>query len=121
MIYIYTEEIYAFAEKSVGGGAENAALLNTLCAAASEELIGRLKEGTDIESIKTTFVTAAGVLALSMFIAIEDCGKCSFKAGSFSFSGEGREASAHSLRKQAEALLASYIDDRGFQFRSVEG
>ena len=120
MINIYSEEIYTFADNSLGG-AENGEVLSALCAAASAELLSRLREGTDVESIKPLFVTAAGVLALSMYIALGDEGDCAFKAGSFSMSTGGKAASAHSLRKQAEAMLASYISDSGFEFRGVAG
>ena len=119
MIYIYTEEIYSFAEQSLGGEPGNKQALSALCEAAAAELLGRLREGVDIESIKPLFVTAAGVLALSMYIAVGDEGVESFKAGNLSLSFGCKGASAHSLRTQAEAILSAYIADCGFEFRSV--
>ena len=121
MIIIFLDEIYDFAENSLGSDNTNREMLNALCSAASSELLGRLKEGTDVESIKTLFVTAAGVLALSMYIALGDNGSYSFRAGNLSVSASGGGTSAASLRKQAESILAGYISDRGFEFRSVEG
>lgn len=120
MSNIYIDEIYSFAEGSLGGETGKKDTLTALCAAASAELLARLREGVDVESIKPLFVTAAGVLALSMFIALGDEGEYSFKAGSVSVSGGNKAASAHSLRMQAETILSAYLSDRGFQFKSVE-
>ena len=116
---IYTDEIYTFAGESLALGEGKSPRLEALCAAASAELMGRLREGVKIEDIKPLFVSAAGVLALSMYIAAEDEGQCSFKAGNLSVSSGSKAASAHSLRLQAEAMLAAYMADRGFEFRSV--
>lgn len=121
MISIYVEDIYTFAEGSLGVGAEKKDALNALCEAASAELLSRLKEGVEVESIKHLFVTAAGVLALSMYIALGDSGSYSFKAGNLSVSSGSGASSAHSLRQQAESILAAYLTDKGFEFRSVEG
>ena len=54
-------------------------------------------------------------------MAVEDEGEKAVKAGNLSVSTGGRAASAHSLRKQAEAMLAAYLEDQGFSFRSVAG
>ena len=121
MIGIYKDEILSFAEASLGGDGGKKDILSALCEAASAELMGRLKEGVETESIKPLFVTAAGVLALSMFVALDDCGSYTFKAGNLSVSSAGGAVSAHTLRKQAEAILSAYMADRGFEFRSVEG
>lgn len=121
MISIYLDEIYSFAEGSLGAEAEKKDALSALCEAASAELLNRLREGVDVESIKPLFVTAAGVLALSMYIALGDSGSYSFKAGNLSVSSGGSAVSAHSLRQQAESILSAYLVDRGFEFRSVEG
>lgn len=102
------------------GVEEKGETLASLCEAASSELVARLKEGVEPESIKPLFVTAAGVLALSMYIALGDKGETGFKAGDISVSFGGRAASAHALRTQAEAILAAHLRDRGFEFRSVE-
>ena len=117
---IYTEEILNFAGEALGGEAAESGRLSALCEAASAELLGRLREGVDVAEIKQLFVTAAGVLALSMYMAVGDEGKKTVKAGHLSVSTGGKAASAHSLRKQAEAMLSAYIADCGFDFRSVE-
>ncbi len=105
----------------MNGEKANKEILGALCEAASSELLGRLRTGTDVECIKSLFVTAAGVLALSMYIALGDSGSYSFRAGNLSVSSGGGGVSAAMLRKQAESMLAEYIGDRGFEFRSVEG
>ncbi len=117
---IYTEEICVFASEVLGEEAGSEGVLKALCEAASTELLARLREGTNVESIKPLFVTAAGVLALSMYVAVGDEGTKSVKAGNMAISTGGRAASAHSLRKQAEAMIAAYVKDCGFEFRSVE-
>lgn len=119
---MYETEIYSFAEGSLGGDCDKQETLNALCAAASTEILSRLREGVKAEDIKETFVTAAGVLALSMYIALgEGGGNYSFKAGNLSVSQSGGESKADALRRQAESILAHYLVDQGFDFRSVEG
>ena len=120
MIAIFKDEIYSFAEEAVGR-ADSEGTLSALCEAASAELMGRLREGTDVESIKPLFVTAAGVLALSMYIALGGDATESFRAGNLAVTIGGERASAHVLRQQAESMLCAYMADRGFDFRSVEG
>lgn len=116
---MFDSEIYSFAQEALGQEGEQA-LLEKLCAAASAQLLARLRSGTDPESIKELFVTAAGVLALSMYSALgQSGGALSFRAGNLSVSRSGGE-SAHSLRREAEAMIADYLADRGFEFRSVE-
>jgi hypothetical protein len=122
----YTDEIYARACSLLGGdvGQENAAALTAMCEAAGAELEARLRRGVSAQEIRQLFVSAAGVLALSMYIQL--FGACddtsSFKAGSVTVSRRSPSAvkvSAASLRKQAEAMLAAYLEDRGFDFRGV--
>lgn len=99
---------------------EKTEALSALCGAASAELRARLREGVEVESIKPLFVAAAGVLALSMYIALGDEGSYSFRAGELSVSKNGG-VSASSLRQQAESILSAYLRDCGFDFRSVKG
>ena len=118
---MFETQVYAFAQASLGGPAQQE-ILEKLCAAACSELLARLKEDVAAEDIQETFVTAAAVLALSMYCAIgEDGESFSFRAGNLSVSRSGGESRADSLRKQAEAMISAYLADRGFEFRSVEG
>lgn len=105
---------------------ESAGMLKAVCASAAAELESRLRKGVSSESIKELFVTAAGVLALSMYIelggvATDRIG--SFSAGNLSVSLDGSavSASAASLRKYAERMLSAYIDGDGFEFVGVRG
>lgn len=76
---------------------ESAGMLKAVCASAAAELESRLRKGVSSESIKELFVTAAGVLALSMYIelggvATDRIG--SFSAGNLSVSLDGSAVSA---------------------------
>ncbi len=96
----------------------------TLCRAASGQLRARLREGVGTQEIKELFVTAAGLLALSMYCAAGQRERVSaFKAGNLSVSFDAGEepATAASLRAQAERLLAAYLKDEGFAFLGVRG
>ena len=118
---MFDTEIYSFAQSGLGGRGEQE-ILEKLCTAASSQLLARLRAGVEPESIKEHFVTAAGVLALSMYTAIGGDGEnFSFRAGNLSVSRSGGESTADSLRKQAESIISAYLADRGFEFRSVEG
>ncbi|MBR5261605.1 MAG: phage gp6-like head-tail connector protein [Oscillospiraceae bacterium] len=114
------EEILASARKMLGiEGEEDDALLGAACDAAIAELEGRLRTGTDMESIRALFTQAAGVVALSMYIAAGGAREVrSFKAGSLSAEfSDVRDAD--SLRKAGEALLKAHLEDKDFIFRSV--
>ena len=115
-----TEEIAGFA-KELGGGDIPETVLQSLCAAASAQLLARLKEEVDREAIRSEFVMAAGMLALSMYIAASGSGEVTaFKAGNLSVERRGGESAADALRRQAELLLSGYIEDQGFAFRCID-
>lgn len=116
------EEILASARKMLGlEGEDDDALLGAVCLAAQAELEGRLREGTDIEGIRELFTQAAGVVALSMYIAAGGAREVrSLKAGSLSAEFSDMR-DADSLRKAGEALLGAYLADNDFVFRSVRG
>ena len=64
---------------------------------------------------------AAGMLALSMYIAASGSGEVTaFKAGNLSVEMAGGESAADALRRQAELLLSGYIEDQGFAFRCID-
>lgn len=120
---IYAGEIFEFAS-----GLCTAELPETvmpaLCAAAEGELSRRLRGGVDIEEIRETFVAAAGMLALSMFMSAGGRGAVtSFKAGNLAVScaGGGEAASADRLRALAETMLSAYLRDEDFGFMGVRG
>ena len=90
-----------------------------------QELEGRLRAGVTPGEIMSAFVSAAGVLALSMYIQLGDTSDIgSFKAGNMTVNlrgGDSRAVSAASLRRQAELMLAAWLEDRGFDFLGVRG
>ena len=64
---------------------------------------------------------AAGMLALSMYIAASGSGEVTaFRAGNLSVERAGSESAADSLRKQAELLLSGYLEDQGFAFECID-
>lgn len=117
---MFEDEIYSFALSGLGEETDRGAL-EKLCRAASSELLSRLRQGVDPESIKPLFICASGVLALSMYSALGLGGEYSFRAGNISVSRRTSGSQADVLRAQAEAMLSEYLADRGFEFRSVEG
>ena len=123
MLDIYDREIFDFVSEIYTEEISETALM-TLCRAAAGELKRRLREGVSPREIKELFVTAAGMLALSMYIAAEDRPLVSsFRAGNLAVGcrADGGGATAASLRRQAEDLLAAYLRDEGFAFLGVRG
>ena len=116
-----TNEILSFAETLAGDDADTA-LLTAMCAAAASELEARLREGVSPEALGSTFNIAAGVLAVSMYCAVEHPERIrSFHAGSVSADYGDGTVTPESLRNAAETLLAAYLKDRGFDFLGVRG
>ena len=110
-------EIRTLAGQLAGAAADDT-VLTAMCAAAAAEIEGRLKEGVSPEDLGSTFVTAAGVLALSLYCASGEKLR-SFRAGELSMSCSSVDA--ESLRLAAEQMLAGALRDRGFGFRGVRG
>ena len=105
--------------------AQSAGVLRAVCASAAAELESRLRKGVSSEEIQELFVTAAGMLALSMYIELS--GLPGDRVGSFSagnvsvrLDGGAVSASAAKLRKYAENMLEAYLDG-GFEFMGVRG
>lgn len=106
--------------------AESAGILKAVCASAAAELESRLRKGVSSGEIQELFVTAAGMLALSMYLelaAVPGDRVGSFSAGNLSvrLDGGAVSASAANLRKYAEHMLAAYLDGGGFEFVGVRG
>lgn len=124
---MFENEIIERAEQLLGRTIrqEELASLRAMCSAASSELVGRLKGDANPEEFRELFVSAAGVLALSLYMQLgssEPAG--SFTAGKVSVSVSGSEdtrISAATLRQLAESMLGSYLKDNGFSFRGVRG
>jgi hypothetical protein len=120
-----TEDIEQRAETLIGESLDAAkkARLNALCSAAAGEVTARLREGVTPESAGESFITAAGMLALAMYMELGDAAAdfSSFRAGNVSVTRRRSAASAARLRQQAEELLREYISDSGFSFMGVRG
>lgn len=116
-------EIFDFAAGLCASELPETAVM-ALCAAAEGELGRRLREGVSVSDIRETFVAAAGVLALSMYMAAgARPAVTSFKAGNLAVScaDGGETVSAGRLRALAESMLSAYIRDEGFGFMGVRG
>ncbi|HBD85954.1 MAG TPA: hypothetical protein DC001_00840 [Clostridiales bacterium] len=122
---ISANDITARALALLGGAPEDTGVLSGLCAAAASEMESRLREGVSPDDIGELFITAAGMLALSMYIEVGAADDAAgVKAGNVTVSRRGaREgiASAASLRREAEAMLSAFLKDRGFGFVGVRG
>lgn len=111
---------------TLAGGEVSETVLRTLCSAAARELEHRLRDGVSPRQIRELFVTAAGVLALSMYIASGAAPAPahtlkSFRAGNLSVScaDPDEPVSAASLRRCAERMLSDFLRDEGFAFLGV--
>ena len=98
---------------------EDAVMLRTVCAAAAAELEGRLRRSASSDDMTELFTTAAGMLAISMYMELGAAHSGGFTAGRLSVQLGG--ASAAALRKSAETLLGAYLDNGGFEFVGVQG
>ena len=107
---------------SLAGESADEDVMAALCDAASAELEARLREGESPETLGSVFSLAAGVLAVSMYCAVERPEQIkSFKAGNVSVDYADGEITPESLRSAAETILAAYLKDRGFDFLGVRG
>ena len=94
--------------------------LKLLCRLAVAQLEDRLRAGMDPDELGEQFVSAAGVLALSMYSALGEEDFSAVKIGSLSFSRSGGRLSTQ-LRALAEELLAGCLEEQGFSFRRTRG
>ena len=101
-------------------------VLENLCAAAGENWAGQLREGLEPEDCRNAFVIASAWSALAGMLAAAEGTKptpLSFTAGDLSVrtGGETGTATAKTLRGQASALMAPYVEDGAFAFLGVRG
>lgn len=100
--------------------------LRSACQTAAAELESKLRSGVNSSDIEELFVSAAAVLALSLYLELRDIPNDkidSFKAGELSVSlRDGTKTGrAQSLRMRAESMLSAYLDCGGFEFKGVVG
>lgn len=99
--------------------------LHSACQTAAE-LESKLRSGVNSSDIEELFVSAAAVLALSLYLELRDIPNDkidSFKAGELSVSlrDSTKTGCAQSLRMRAESMLSAYLDCGGFEFKGVVG
>lgn len=100
--------------------------LRSACQTAALELESKLRSGVNSSDIEELFVSAAAVLAVSLYLELTGITNDkidSFKAGELSVSlRDGtKTGSAQSLRMRAESMLSAYLDCGGFEFKGVVG
>lgn len=100
--------------------------LRSACQTAALELESKLRSGVNSSDIEELFVSAAAMLALSLYLELTGITNDkidSFKAGELSVSlRDGtKTGSAQSLRMRAESMLSAYLDCGGFEFKGVVG
>jgi len=101
-------------------------ILRSVCSSAAAELEARLRAGVRSSDIEELFVSAAGVLALSMYLELDKASSDvigSFSAGNLNVNlhDSAKAQSAATLRKRAESMLKAYLDCGGFEFSGVAG
>lgn len=100
--------------------------LRSACQTAAAELESKLRSGVNSSDIEELFVSAAAVLALSLYLELRDIPNDkidSFKAGELSVSlrDSTKTGSAQSLKMRAESMLSAYLECGGFEFKGVVG
>ena len=122
----YITDIYDKAASLMRGNTSvNAELLEEMCRNADIEFSGRLREGMSREDIEELYVRACAMLAVALYMQFDESGDLtSVRVGSVSLSRKGaggHERVVTTLRRQAELMLASCLNDGGFWFQSVKG
>ena len=120
------EEITSIASELSHATAGEAGVLDKLCAAACQELAGKLREGISKEDCAGAFTCAAAWLAAAALSSAREGGEgtSSLHAGDLSVTKRSAAESKQQyerLRKQAWELMAPYVKDSGFCFRGVRG
>lgn len=95
-------------------------LLNTLCAAARDELTGQLREGVSPGDCSEAFVLAGAWLVLAGLEVSREAGVAeSFRAGDVSVGRSNAGEKAKLLRAQARQLMSAWTKDERFWFYGV--
>ena len=116
------EEITAIASELSHATQAEENVLDKLCAAACQELDGKLREGISKEDCEGAFTCAAAWLAAAALASARLSGEdvSSLRAGDLSVTKRSA-AEYERLRRQAWELMAPYVKDSGFCFRGVRG
>lgn len=114
------EQVFAQAALLAGQmDAQQSALLDALCTAATVSLSTRLRDGLTPEDCKADFIAAASLFALAALNGAKDLGKPEqFSAGDLTVRFSHEDAASRCLYHQAELVIAPYMQDR-FSFMGV--
>ena len=96
-------------------------VLGALCHSAASSLKSRLRDGLTAEDCKADFVAAASLLALAALASVsEEAPVEQIAVGDFSIRKGAltHDAASHSLKAQAELMIAPYLKD-SFAFLGV--
>jgi hypothetical protein len=98
-------------------GQEN--LLRLMCSSAVSGLRARLQPGLQPEDCKADFVAAASLYALAALSEVDPVVNIQqIQVGDVTLRPGGSSAAARCLRKQAELIMAPYLES-GYAFRRV--
>lgn len=99
--------------------------LTVLCGESAKRWKARLRAGTALEEIRGVFVLACAWSTLAVWEEISQAAvplPRSFTAGALRVDRDGdSSAGARSLERQAEVLMAPYVQDNTFAFLEVMG
>ena len=96
--------------------------LETLCAAAVEELRTQLRPGVTPDDCGEAFILAAAWTALGQReLGVDDGGVEKFTAGQVSIQRGDPRLRREALRLQARQVMKPWIADEGFAFKGVRG
>ena len=106
--------------RAMGAGPDQEELLLPLVQAVSEQLARRLRPGIAPEDCGPAFSLAAAMGQLAGITGENELS--SFTAGELTIRREtGNRDAGDSLARQADRLLAPWLEDGGFAFQEVQG
>lgn len=109
--------------RAMGAGEDREELLLSLVRAVSGQLAGRLRKGVLPADCGPAFPMAAAMTVMDRLSAVTGGVETvrSFTAGDLTIRREAGNRSGESLSRQAEALLAPWLEDTGFCFQGADG
>ena len=115
-----TEQVFAQALLMAGEDSQvSEDVLAVLCQSATATLRDRLREGLTPEDCKADFVAAGALYALAALSETDSVSSLQrLEVGDVTMVSGGATAAASCLRKQAELIMAPFVQD-SFSFRGV--
>ncbi len=118
------EKIFEIAAYALYASEAEKTILDTLISAAEAELTARLREGITPEDCGNLYIVAASLLAEAEILLLRSIDETEqFTAGEVSVrqSREKAATAAAALRRQANGLMAPFLNDDSFAFMGVQG